>query len=45
MQLEVQVRTTFAEPPQVSPLMVVFALFSLLMIGAYEVFSYARLIR
>jgi len=25
--------------------MVVFALFSLLMIGAYEVFSYARLIR
>jgi hypothetical protein len=45
MQLEVLVRTTFAEPPQVSPLMVVFALFSLLMIGAYEVFSYARLIR
>ena len=34
MQLEVLVRTTFAEPPQVSPLMVVFALFSLLMIGA-----------
>jgi hypothetical protein len=45
MQVEVLVRTTFAEPPQVSPLMVVFALFSLLMIGAYEVFSYARLIR
>lgn len=45
VQLEVFLRTTMAEPPQVNPLMVGFALFSLLVIGVYEVLSYERVIR
>lgn len=45
VQMEVFLRTTIAEPPQVNPLMVVFALFSLLMIGVYELLSYERMIR
>jgi hypothetical protein len=43
--MEVFLRTTLAEPPQVNPLMVVFALFSLLMIGIYEVISYQRAVK
>ncbi len=45
VQMEVFLRTMIVEPPQVSPVMVVFALFSLLMIGVYEVLSYERVIR
>ena len=45
VQMEVFLRTTLAEPPQVNPLMVVFALFSLLMIGIYEVISYQRAVK
>ena len=45
VQMEVFLRTTLAEPPQVNPLMVVFALFSLLMIGIYAVISYQRAVK
>ncbi|MBQ7419700.1 MAG: DUF5056 domain-containing protein [Prevotella sp.] len=45
VQMEVFLRTTIAEPPQVNPVMVVFVLFSLLLIGAYEILSYERVIR
>lgn len=45
VQMEVFLRTTLAEPPQVNPLMVVLALVSLLMIGVYEVVSYERALR
>ncbi|MBQ9677818.1 MAG: DUF5056 domain-containing protein [Prevotella sp.] len=45
VQMEVFLRTTIAEPPQVNPLTVVFTLFCLLMIGVYELLSYERLIR
>ena len=45
VQIEVFLRTTIAEPPQVNPIMVVFMLFSILMIGVYEVLSYERVIR
>lgn len=45
VQMEVFIRTTIAEPPHVNPVMVVFTLFSLLMIGVYEVLSYERVIR
>lgn len=45
VQMEVFLRTTIAEPPQVNPLMVVFGFVSLLMIGVYELLSYERLIR
>ncbi len=45
VQMEVFLRTTMADPPQVSPVMVVLTLFSLLMIGVYEVLSYERVIR
>lgn len=45
VQAEVWLRTTLAEVPQVSPLMAVFALFSLLLIGAYELINYERVVR
>ena len=45
VQMEVFLRTTMAEPPQVHPAMVVLALFSLLMVGVYEIISYERVIR
>lgn len=45
VQLEVFLRTTLVEPPQVNPLMVVFALFSLTAIGVYEVLNYERVLR
>lgn len=45
VQLEVFIRTSIAEPPHVNPLMVVFTLFCLMMIGIYELLSYERVIR
>lgn len=45
VQMEVFLRTTMAEPPQVHPAMVVLAFFSLLMVGVYEIISYERVIR
>ena len=45
VQMEVLVRTTLAEPPQVKPFVVVLTFFCLLMIGAYEWLSRERLIR
>ena len=44
VQLEVFLRTTIAEPPQVNPLAMGFAFFCLLLIGAYEWLSRERLI-
>ena len=45
VQMEVFIRTTIAEPPHINPVMVVFTLFCLLMIGVYELLSYERVIR
>ena len=45
VQMEVFLRTMIVEPPQINPVMVVLTLFSLLMIGVYEVLSYERVIR
>ncbi len=45
VQLEVFLRTTIVEAPQVSPLMVVLGMISLLLIGVYEMLSYERVIR
>lgn len=45
VQFEVFIRTSIAEPPHVNPLMVVFTLFCLMMIGIYELLSYERVIR
>jgi hypothetical protein len=45
VQIEVFLRTTVVEPPHVNPVMVVFVLFSLMMIGVYEFLSYERVIR
>lgn len=45
VQMEVLLRTTIAEPPQINPLMVLLGLFSLMMIGVYELLSYERVIR
>ena len=45
VQMEVFLRTMIVEPPQINPVMVVLTLFSLMMIGVYEVLSYERVIR
>lgn len=45
VQIEVFLRTTIADPPQVNLLTVAFAFFCLLMIGVYEWLSHERLIR
>jgi hypothetical protein len=45
VQFEVFIRTSIAEPPHANPLMVVFTLFCLMMIGIYELLSYERVIR
>ncbi len=45
VQMEVFMRTTIAEPPQINPVMAVFVLISLMMIGVYEVLNYERVIR